>query len=171
MAIGECGLDFNRNFRRRKSRNALLLPSYALPQNKHAGIYALSRCPRAVYDIAGPWLDKLPGAVLHCFTGTREGCRRAWRVEFISALPVGFAMTTRTRAAGTVAVDSGGEIADETDAPYLLPRDLTPKPSSRPTSQPICPIFCNELRTGVEKCRMAGCHHGCQCQNTVWDCV
>ncbi|MGU0043074.1 hypothetical protein ACVXHA_09220 [Escherichia coli] len=38
-----------------------------------------------------PWLDKLPGAV-HCFTGTRGRDAGAWRVEFISALPVGFAM-------------------------------------------------------------------------------
>ncbi|STJ31903.1 putative deoxyribonuclease [Escherichia coli] len=39
----------------------------------------------------------------------------------------------------------------ETDAPYLLPRDLTPKPSSRRNEPAICPIFCNVLRTGVEK--------------------
>ena len=32
---------------------------------------------------------------------------------------------------GTFAVDSGGKLLIETDAPYLLPRDLTPKPSSR----------------------------------------
>lgn len=40
-------------FRRRKSRNALCCPATHCRRFKHAGIYALSRCPRAVYDIAG----------------------------------------------------------------------------------------------------------------------
>ena len=33
VAIGECGLDFNRNFSTPEEQEALLLPSYALPQN------------------------------------------------------------------------------------------------------------------------------------------
>ena len=33
VAIGECVSTLTATFRRRKSRNALLLPSYALPQN------------------------------------------------------------------------------------------------------------------------------------------
>ena len=44
VAIGECGLDFNRNF---------CCSATHCRRIKHAGIYALSRCPRAVYDIAG----------------------------------------------------------------------------------------------------------------------
>ncbi|STG51587.1 putative deoxyribonuclease [Escherichia coli] len=50
----KCGLDFNRNFSTRKSRKrAFVCPATHCRRIKHAGIYALSRCPRAVYDIAG----------------------------------------------------------------------------------------------------------------------
>lgn len=33
VAIGECGLDFNRNFSTPEEQELALLPSYALPQN------------------------------------------------------------------------------------------------------------------------------------------
>ncbi|XNM45846.1 TatD family hydrolase [Escherichia coli] len=78
-----------------------------------------------------PWLDKLPGA-LYCFTGYAKRCRRAWRMEFISALPVGFAMNDADWSwRELLPLIPAEKLLIETDAPYLLPRDLTPKPSSR----------------------------------------
>jgi len=79
-----------------------------------------------------PWLDSLPGAVLHCFTGTRQEmqdcvdrglyigitgwvCDERRGMELRELLP--FIPVER--------------LLIETDAPYLLPRDLTPKPTSR----------------------------------------
>lgn len=54
VAIGECGLDFNRNFSTpEEQERAFCCPATHCRRIKHAGIYALSRCPRAVYDIAG----------------------------------------------------------------------------------------------------------------------
>nr|pir yigW protein - Escherichia coli (strain K-12) [Escherichia coli]AAA67637.1 o113 [Escherichia coli str. K-12 substr. MG1655] len=59
-------------------------------------------------------------------------CRRAWRMEFISALPVGFAMNRRgLELRELLPLIPAEKLLIETDAPYLLPRDLTPKPSSR----------------------------------------
>lgn len=53
VAIGECGLDFNRNFSTPEEQERACCPATHCRRFKHAGIYALSRCPRAVYDIAG----------------------------------------------------------------------------------------------------------------------
>lgn len=53
VAIGECGLDFNRNFSAGRAGTRFCCSATHCRRIKHAGIYALSRCPRAVYDIAG----------------------------------------------------------------------------------------------------------------------
>lgn len=53
VAIGECGLDFNRNFSTPEAGTRFCCSATHCRRIKHAGIYALSRCPRAVYDIAG----------------------------------------------------------------------------------------------------------------------
>ena len=119
-----------------------------------------------------PWLDKLPGAVLHvALPAHAKRCRRAWRVEFISALPVGFCDERRgLELRELLPLIPAEKLLIKLMRRICSPRDLTPKPSSGATSQPICPFF-NVLRTAWRRCRMAGCHHGCQCQNTVWDCV
>lgn len=38
-------------------------------------------------------------------------------------------------------------------------------------ASPSGPYFATYCALAWRRCRMAGCHHGCQCQNTVWDCV
>jgi TatD DNase family protein len=77
-------------------------------------------------------LDKLPAAVVHCFTGTAE--------ELASCLSLGLSIGIT----GWVCDERRGlelrallpqipaeRLLLETDAPYLLPRDLQPKPASR----------------------------------------
>lgn len=69
--MGECGLDFNRNFStpagEETAPGAQLAAELGMPvflhcRDAHDRFFALPE----------PWLDHLPGAVLHCFTGTRD---------------------------------------------------------------------------------------------------
>ncbi len=54
VAIGECGLDFNRNFSTPEEQERAFVAQLRIAADLNMpSIYALSRCPRAVYDIAG----------------------------------------------------------------------------------------------------------------------
>lgn len=133
VAIGECGLDFNRNFSTPVEQEHAFSAQLALAAE--LGMPVFMHC-RDAHDrflaLLEPWLDKLPGAVLHCFTGTRE--------EAIACLDRGLYLGIT----GWVCDERRGlelrellpvipaeRLLVETDAPYLLPRDLRPKPASR----------------------------------------
>ena len=73
VAIGECGLDFNRNF--------------STPEEQERAFVAQLRIAAEL---------NMP-VFMHCRDAHEKRCRRAWRVEFISALQVGFAMNDEGR--------------------------------------------------------------------------
>ncbi len=132
-AAGECGLDYFRNYsphaeQQRAFRRQLELaaetrkPAFLHQRAAHADFIAIVR----------DYLPHLPGAVAHCFTdGARE-------LEECLALGLYIGITgwicDERRGAHLqelVARVPAERLLLETDGPYLLPRDLNPKPSSR----------------------------------------
>ncbi|MCL2893511.1 3'-5' ssDNA/RNA exonuclease TatD [Brenneria tiliae] len=133
VAVGECGLDFNRNFSTPQQQEQafsaqlalaaeLALPVFLHCRDAHARFIALLR----------PWLDKLPSAVVHCFTGSRDqldDCLAAGLMVGITGWVCDERRGLDLRA--LLKHIPADRLLLETDAPYLLPRDLTPKPVSR----------------------------------------
>lgn len=139
VAIGETGLDYHRNFSapreqrlafERQLQLAIQLdkPLFLHARDAHADFMALLR----EHAAALPRLDGLPRAVLHCFTGNAaelEAC-----LEF--GLFIGITGWICDERRGVhlrelVGRIPAGRLMVETDGPYLLPRDLDPKPASR----------------------------------------
>jgi TatD DNase family protein len=72
-AIGECGLDFNRNFSTPAQQEAAFTAQLALAAELALPVFLHCRDAHARFaELLTPWLDKLPAAVVHCFTGTAE---------------------------------------------------------------------------------------------------
>lgn len=93
VAIGECGLDFNRNFSTPEEQERAFVAQLRIAADLNMPVFMHCRDAHERFmTLLEPWLDKLPGAVLHALPAHAKRCRRAWRMEFISALPVGFAM-------------------------------------------------------------------------------
>ena len=133
VALGECGLDYHRNISppdlQREAFAAQLdlavelgRPVFLHQREAHADFLAILR----------PRLADLPGAVVHCFTGTAE------ELEDYIALDVYIGITgwICDERRGTHLKDCVHRIPDqrlliETDAPYLLPRSLSPRPKTR----------------------------------------
>ncbi|MFK3707791.1 3'-5' ssDNA/RNA exonuclease TatD [Klebsiella sp. NPDC088457] len=133
VAIGECGLDFNRNFSTPQEQEAAFSAQLALAAELSMPVFLHCRDAHDRFlALLTPWLDKLPGAVLHCFTGTRNEMR-----ECVSrGLSIGITGWVCDERRGLelreLLPDIPAErLLIETDAPYLLPRDLSPKPASR----------------------------------------
>jgi TatD DNase family protein len=132
-AIGETGLDYNRDFSPREVQERLFEQQLALAAETGLPVFAHQRDAHERFmAILRPWREHIGRIVVHCFTGTEAeladylalDChigvtgwicdeRRGHHLrEFIGRVPLERLMI-------------------ETDAPYLLPRDLKPKPRSR----------------------------------------
>ncbi|MFI8416243.1 3'-5' ssDNA/RNA exonuclease TatD [Serratia sp. NPDC078593] len=133
VAIGECGLDFNRNFSTPAEQETAFTAQLALAAELQMPVFLHCRDAHERFvTLLAPWLGKLPAAVVHCFTGSAE--------ELAACLSLGLSVGIT----GWVCDERRGlelrallpqipaaRLLLETDAPYLLPRDLHPKPSSR----------------------------------------
>lgn len=133
VAIGECGLDFNRNFSTPQEQEAAFSAQLAIAAELSMPVFLHCRDAHARFlTLLAPWLDKLPGAVLHCFTGSQAEADES----LAQGLSLGITGWICDERRGQALCDVVPRIPldrlfVETDAPYLLPRDMAPKPSSR----------------------------------------
>lgn len=133
VAVGECGLDFNRDFSPRPQQEAIFEAQLALAAELNMPVVMHERdAHQRFLDILKPWRDKLPGAVLHCFTSDQAALKACLDLD----LYIGITGWVCDERRGLDLQQRVKEIPSqrlllETDAPYLLPRDLRPKPKSR----------------------------------------
>ncbi|MEB2706406.1 3'-5' ssDNA/RNA exonuclease TatD [Citrobacter koseri] len=133
VAIGECGLDFNRNFSTPQEQERAFQAQLRIAAELQMPVFMHCRDAHARFlALLEPWLDKLPGAVLHCFTGTRKEMQEC----IDRGLYIGITGWVCDERRGLELREllpfiPAEKLLIETDAPYLLPRDLTPKPASR----------------------------------------
>lgn len=133
VAVGECGLDFNRNFSTPPEQEYAFSAQLALAAELNMPVFLHCRDAHERFlALLDPWLDKLPGAVLHCFTGSAQEARDCLDRGLYLGI-TGWVCDERRGQAlrEVVPLIPAERLLIETDAPYLLPRDLTPKPASR----------------------------------------
>ena len=138
VAVGECGLDYFRDFSPRPAQrraferqlqiaadlavNSLGKPLFLHQRDAHADFMAMMKN----FD------GKLGPAVVHCFTGTREELfdvlDQDWHVGI-----TGWLCDERRgqHLRELVRHIPANRLMIETDAPYLLPRTVKPQPSHR----------------------------------------
>ncbi|HBL4693275.1 3'-5' ssDNA/RNA exonuclease TatD [Citrobacter sedlakii] len=133
VAIGECGLDFNRNFSTPEEQERAFDAQLRIAAELQMPVFMHCRDAHTRFlALLDPWLDKLPGAVLHCFTGTRQEMQAC----IDRGLYIGITGWVCDERRGLALREilpfiPADKLLIETDAPYLLPRDLSPKPASR----------------------------------------
>ena len=132
VAVGETGLDFNRNFSPRADqiwafeRQIELAIDLELPLFLHErDAFATQR------DILAGCGRDLPRAVIHCFTGSRESLEAYLEL----GLWIGITGWICDERRGLELQDAVPTIPPhrlmvETDAPYLLPRTILPRPKN-----------------------------------------
>ena len=133
VAVGETGLDFNRDFSPRPVQQQWFAAQLELAVELQMPVFLHQRDAHDAFAaILGDYMDSLPGAVVHCFTDT------AAALEHYLALGCHVGITgwicDERRGDGLrelVRLIPDDRLLIETDAPYLLPRDLSPRPSGR----------------------------------------
>lgn len=138
VAVGECGLDFNRNYASRSEQLRafeaqlalaceLQKPLFLHQRDAHDDFVAMIRNCRS----------ELGKVVAHCFTGTIEEVNDYLLLDMHIGV-TGWICDERRGQALQAAVKHIplDRIMLETDAPYLLPRDLPQKPVAKNRNEP-----------------------------------
>lgn len=133
VAIGECGLDFNRNFSTPHEQEAAFSAQLALAVELGMPVFLHCRDAHERFmSLLSPWLNRLPGAVLHCFTGTKNELQDCLNHGLYIGITGWVCDERRGLPLRELLNDiPASRLLIETDAPWLLPRDLSPKPASR----------------------------------------
>lgn len=132
-AIGEAGLDFNRDLSPRPVQERVFEQQLELAAELGLPVFAHQRDAHERFiELLRPWRERLTGVVVHCFTGTAEELDACIDLDCHIGI-TGWICDERRgqHLAAIVGRIPAGRLMLETDAPYLLPRDLSPKPKSR----------------------------------------
>ena len=131
VAIGECGLDFNRNYSPHPDQEKWFVAQLELGIELGKPLFLHSRDAHPRFaDILGSFRPRK--AVAHCFTGARAELRAYLDL----GLYIGITGWICDERRGRPLIELVREIPRdrlllETDAPYLTPRDLHPQPRGR----------------------------------------
>ncbi|CRM41922.1 MULTISPECIES: TatD family hydrolase [Pseudomonas] len=131
-AVGECGLDFNRDFSPRPQQEKVLEEHLALAVELKLPVFLHERdANQRLLEILKDYRDHLPAAVVHCFTGEQQALFSYLDLD----LHIGITGWICDERRGThlhplVREIPRGRLMLESDAPYLLPRTLRPKPKN-----------------------------------------
>jgi TatD DNase family protein len=133
VAVGECGLDYFRNFSPREAQLEAFRSQLEIAATTGLPVFLHQRDAHddfvATLEAALPSISR---AVAHCFTGDA-----ATLAEYLElGLWIGVTGWICDERRGRELYESVAAIPDdrlmiETDAPYLLPRTLRPRPKSR----------------------------------------
>ena len=132
VAIGECGLDFNRNYSPHPDQEKWFAAQVELACEIKKPLFLHSRDAKETFVAVLRQFKTLPPAVAHCFTGEKAELHAYLDL----GLHVGITGWICDERRGAHLLELVREIPPdrlllETDSPYLTPRDLRPQPKAR----------------------------------------
>ncbi|GIU14023.1 MULTISPECIES: TatD family hydrolase [unclassified Shewanella] len=132
IAVGECGLDYNRDFSPRDMQRRAFAEQLALAVELKMPVLMHERDAHDDFlAILKEYRSELPAALLHCFTGNKQSLD-AYIEQDLYLGVTGWVCDERRgqELASLVPYIPNDRILIETDSPYLLPRSMRPKPKS-----------------------------------------
>jgi len=151
VAVGETGLDFFRDISPRAAQEKAFEAQLELACELGLPVFMHERdAQRRFGAILQRHRDRLSDAVAHCFTGSEEALDCYLELD----LYIGITGWICDERRGTHLRELVGRIPSdrlliETDAPYLLPRDLAPRPRGRRNE----PMYLPHILATVAACR------------------
>ncbi len=151
VAIGECGLDFNRNFSSRKDQIRAFEAQLELAAECRKPVFLHQRDAHEDFlSILETYRPALKNAVAHCFTGSVDEARDYLAMGLFIGITGWVADERRGKALQEAVRDIPlDSIMLETDAPYLLPRNLSVKPFKKGRNEPC---FLPEIAATLANC-------------------
>lgn len=133
VAVGECGLDYFRNFSPHPVQLTAFESQLELACDAGKPVFMHQRDAHADFmDVLRRYRDRISAGVVHCFTGTEAELREYLDMDLYIGV-TGWLCDERrgTHLRELLRLIPADRLMLETDAPYLLPRDLNPLPKDR----------------------------------------
>ncbi|ALM51823.1 TatD family hydrolase [Halomonas huangheensis] len=147
VAVGECGLDFNRNFSTPQQQEHAFEAQLALAADNGLPLFVHERDAGArMSSILRAWRDDVRQVVVHCFTADRETLHRYLDLDLHIGLTGWICDERRGHHLRELVADiPGNRLMVETDCPYLLPRNLPAKLKGRRHEPALLPWIVREI--------------------------
>lgn len=154
VAIGECGLDFDRNYSEPNDQYHAFEAQLQLAERVDLPLFLHERAAHKEFlHLMKQYETLIPKSVVHCFTGDKDQLKAYLDAGFYIGV-TGWVCDLKRgmdlrEALKYMPLD---RLMIETDSPYLLPKNLKPKPKSRTNEPMYLPFIADEIATimGVE---------------------
>ena len=153
VAVGECGLDFFRNYSPRDVQLQAFETQLRIAVDSGKPVFLHQRDAHEPFlALLNEHIADINGGVAHCFTGGREELEAYLELGLYVGI-TGWICDDRRGDALREAVTGLplDRVLIETDAPYLLPRDLKEKPSGRRNEPSVLPHVLETLARHMDK--------------------
>jgi TatD DNase family protein len=158
-AIGECGLDYNRDFSPRDVQRKWFVKQVELATGLSLPLFLHERDAFADFStILADYISAVPAAIVHCFTGTSGELDRYLSMGCYIGVTGWICDERRGKhLADLVKLIPMDRLMLETDGPYLLPRDLPVKVRNRRNEPRFLPHIAETVarHLGMESAELA----------------
>jgi len=159
VAVGECGLDFNRNFSTPQAQEHAFEAQLALAVESGLPLFLHERdAGQQMREMLHAWRDDISHAVVHCFTADRDTLFGYLDLDLHIGLTGWICDERRGHHLRPLVSEIPLErLMVETDCPYLLPRNLPAKLKGRRHEPALLPWIVREIAQwhGVSETELA----------------
>lgn len=133
VSVGECGLDFDRDFSPRPVQEKCYRAQLELSIEVNKPLFLHERSAfKRFNEITEEYISKLPNAVVHCFTGTLHEAKiyldKGFYLGFTGAVSDQNRFKHLEEVVKYIPLD---RMMIETDAPFMLPKNMPKMPNRR----------------------------------------
>lgn len=153
VAVGETGLDFNRDFSPRPLQEWVFEQQLALAEETALPLFCHERdAAKRFADIVAAHRDHIGSLVVHCFTADKKALFRYLDLDCHIGI-TGWVCDERrgTHLHPLLHNIPANRLMVETDAPWLLPKTLTEKPKNRRNEPAFLPEVVKTIARVVAK--------------------
>jgi len=163
-AIGECGLDFNRNFSAPDQQLKVFKEQIHLAKQLNMPLFLHQRDAfQSWFSELQPFVDQIPSMIAHCFTGSKDELEKCLDVGMYIGITGWICDERRGKSLQEmVSLIPLERLLIETDSPYLTPRTIKPKPKSSRNEPSYLPFIIEKIASVT-----ARDHREIACQTSI----
>jgi TatD DNase family protein len=153
VSVGECGLDFDRDFSPRPIQESCFRAQLQLSIDVKKPLFLHER---AAFDrfvgIVSDYKNQLPKGVVHCFTGTLAEAKTYLDMGFYIGITGAITDEKRfSQLKEVIKFVPSDRLMIETDAPYMLPKNMGPPPKTRRNEPAYLPFVVKYMAAHLGK--------------------